>query len=406
MADYGTIKVNKVTYKNGSDSDTDFDFKTDIVSLNSPTFTGTPAAPTAAADTNTTQVATTAYVQTELGDYATLASPTLTGTPTVPGYAPLAGADFTGDVTIELDDYLVLGGGGVTGFLLGRSTGADSSIYGEIRQGRDEDLYIQGAAGKKVAITSFTDSVYAYDSEIMAEFIDQGAVKLYYDQGTYADAKFETKSDGVKVTGEIEVIGQVDCDTVDIRNGQITSDSYGHLTLNDDVVANWGYHSDGRIAYLSSNNSFNIRCPGGTADLVIGTGAATKFTNEDGLTEYGRFDSDGGLVLKKRAVGEIEPLSTTSNSTAVDFSDASNFSLTLDENSTLAQPTEQLAGQSGSIFITQDTGGGFTLGYHDDWKWAGGTAPDLSTAEASVDRIDYIIAASNQIHAVLTLAVA
>ena len=34
--------------------------------LASPTLTGTPAAPTAAADTNTTQIATTAYVQTEL----------------------------------------------------------------------------------------------------------------------------------------------------------------------------------------------------------------------------------------------------------------------------------------------------------------------------------------------------
>ena len=56
----------------------------------SPTLTGTPAAPTAAADTNTTQIATTAYVQTELGDYlttalgATKASPALTGTPTAP----------------------------------------------------------------------------------------------------------------------------------------------------------------------------------------------------------------------------------------------------------------------------------------------------------------------------------
>lgn len=35
--------------------------------LSSPTFTGTPAAPTAAAGTNTTQIATTAYVQGELG---------------------------------------------------------------------------------------------------------------------------------------------------------------------------------------------------------------------------------------------------------------------------------------------------------------------------------------------------
>lgn len=57
--------------------------------LASPTFTGTPAAPTAAANTNTTQVATTAFVMTEVGDYAPLASPTLTGTPA----APTAAAD-------------------------------------------------------------------------------------------------------------------------------------------------------------------------------------------------------------------------------------------------------------------------------------------------------------------------
>ena len=50
--------------------------------LASPTFTGTPAAPTAAANTNTTQIATTAYVQGELTDMAPKASPALTGTAT------------------------------------------------------------------------------------------------------------------------------------------------------------------------------------------------------------------------------------------------------------------------------------------------------------------------------------
>lgn len=54
--------------------------------LASPTLTGTPAAPTAAIDTNTTQVATTAYVVGQ--GYAKLASPALSGTPT----APTAGA--------------------------------------------------------------------------------------------------------------------------------------------------------------------------------------------------------------------------------------------------------------------------------------------------------------------------
>lgn len=60
--------------------------------LASPTFTGTPAAPTAAVDTNTTQVATTAYViaqaylkaATASSTYAPLASPTLTGVPAAP----------------------------------------------------------------------------------------------------------------------------------------------------------------------------------------------------------------------------------------------------------------------------------------------------------------------------------
>ena len=187
------------------------------------------------------------------------------------------------------------------------------------------------------------------------------------------------------------------------------------MIVADDVVLNFGDSLEGRIAFDSSEGSlgqFHILANGGI-DLVLRAGgylssgsAGPIFKNYDASIEWGRFADDGGLVLKKRAVGEIEPLSTTSNSTAVDFSDASNFSLTLDENSTLAQPSEQLAGQSGSIFVTQDATGSRTLAYHADWKWAGGTAPTLTTTAAAVDRIDYIVAAANTIHAVATLAVA
>ncbi len=49
----------------------------------SPTFTGVPAGPTASANTSTTQLATTAFVMTELGDYALLADPTFTGNVTI-----------------------------------------------------------------------------------------------------------------------------------------------------------------------------------------------------------------------------------------------------------------------------------------------------------------------------------
>ena len=47
-----------------------------LASLISPTFTGTPKAPTAAAGTNTTQIATTAFVQNALGDVWTLSGGT------------------------------------------------------------------------------------------------------------------------------------------------------------------------------------------------------------------------------------------------------------------------------------------------------------------------------------------
>jgi hypothetical protein len=47
--------------------------------LASPTFTGVPAAPTAAANTSTTQLATTAFVMTEVGDYLPLTGGTLAG---------------------------------------------------------------------------------------------------------------------------------------------------------------------------------------------------------------------------------------------------------------------------------------------------------------------------------------
>ena len=52
--------------------------------LASPTFTGTPAAPTATITTNSTQIATTAYVKSNLVNYATTVSPTLTGSPQAP----------------------------------------------------------------------------------------------------------------------------------------------------------------------------------------------------------------------------------------------------------------------------------------------------------------------------------
>ena len=53
-----------------------------LAPIASPIFTGVPSAPTAALNTNTTQLSTTAFVQNQLATYAPLASPAFTGNPT------------------------------------------------------------------------------------------------------------------------------------------------------------------------------------------------------------------------------------------------------------------------------------------------------------------------------------
>ena len=63
---YATDQNRCYVVESGALTSTQVDTST-LAALASPTFTGTPAAPTAAVGTNTTQLATTAYVQAEVG---------------------------------------------------------------------------------------------------------------------------------------------------------------------------------------------------------------------------------------------------------------------------------------------------------------------------------------------------
>ena len=103
--------------------------------------------------------------------------------------------------------------------------------------------------------------------------------------------------------------------------------------------------------------------------------------------------------------GEITAL-TSSATITIDMADSNNFSVTLAHNATFANPSNDTAGQSGSIFITQDGTGSRTASWGTDWEFAGGTAPTLTTTAAASDRIDYVIRSGTSIQAVATLALA
>jgi hypothetical protein len=118
-----TVSSTEIGYVDGVTSaiQTQLDAKLDTATaastyapLASPALTGVPTAPTAAANTNTTQVATTAYVQTEIADLIAAAPGALD---TLDELAAALGddANFATTVTNSLATKLPLAGGTMTG---------------------------------------------------------------------------------------------------------------------------------------------------------------------------------------------------------------------------------------------------------------------------------------------------
>ena len=109
------------------------------------------------------------------------------------------------------------------------------------------------------------------------------------------------------------------------------------------------------------------------------------------------------LRIGTAAVADIVSLTDAAN-IAVDFNTGQNFAITLAGNRTLDNPTNCVAGQVGSIFIVQDGTGTRTLAFGSNWGFPDGTAPVISTSINSVDRLDYIVRTSTDVHSLVTKA--
>jgi len=171
--------------------------------------------------------------------------------------------------------------------------------------------------------------------------------------------------------------------------------------------------TDSMARQASSNVTITGGSITGITDLAVadgGTGASTltgvlkgngtsAFTAATAGTDYAGIDTAQTFTKGQR--GEITVLTDGATITP-DLADSNNFSVTLGGNRTLANPTNTVAGQSGSIFITQDGTGSRTLAYGSNFDFAGGTAPTLSTTAAAIDRIDYVVRTATSIHAVFT----
>ena len=188
----------------------------------------------------------------------------------------------------------------------------------------------------------------------------------------------QTASNGsdVEFTSNIDIPGTLDV------TGAVTLDStlqvVGNISTDASLVFEGATADDFELTLSAADPA---------ADVTVTIPAST--TTLAGLAVTQNFT--------KAQRGSVVAL-TDAATIAVDLSLGNNFSVTLAGNRTLGDPTNVTAGQSGVIVVTQDGTGSRTLAYAGTkWKFAGGTAPTLTTTASAVDVLAYYVESATRI---------
>ena len=181
--------------------------------------------------------------------------------------------------------------------------------------------------------------------------------------------------------------------------GDITLNAQSDVRFADSDSSN--YVALQAPATVSSNVTFTLPAADGTANQALKTDASGNL----GFASYLLLsETTNGQSLTGGIRGSITALTDAATITP-DFDDNCNFSVTLAGNRTLANPSNITAGQSGVIVVTQDSTGSRTLSFGSNFKFAGGTAPTLTTTASAVDVIAYYCESTSRITATAILNV-
>ena len=163
-----------------------------------------------------------------------------------------------------------------------------------------------------------------------------------------------------------------------LNSGSITS-GFGAIDIGSSALSTTGSVTLGATSFGDNNitNVGSIALDSIASDA--GTGTAITF--------------GAGNVPNTQTAG-----SQTGNITP-DFSQYTNFILTLTGNIVLQDPGDEVAGQSGIFVFIQDGTGSRTLSHADDRYFvAGGSSITLSTGANAIDIVPYFVQADGKIH--------
>ena len=361
MPTYGRVKVDTITYDlSGTATDVSV---SNIATKASPTFTGTVTVPTPSANDNTTKAASTAYVQTELGDYALKAGPTFTGT--INAASLVLSADLTvngttttiNTTTLQVEDKnieigkvstpsdVTADGGGLT--LLGATnktwnwvnstdawtssehihlgdnkkllvgTGSDLSIYHDTN-----NSFISSITGNLKLVGNANILIEDNQGDTLASFNPNSSVDLYHNNVK----KIETSATGCTVTGTLAATA-VTGDGSGLTNidaaPTFTATANLAITAEDAVIM----QADGKVAKCFTHTTAT-----GT-QASIDTGSSNAL-----ISAYDKVSGKIAYVLRESSslnviVGTISGTTITFGSeTQVSTESADNFGLAFYNN--------------------------------------------------------------------------
>jgi hypothetical protein len=158
---------------------------------------------------------------------------------------------------------------------------------------------------------------------------------------------------------------------------------------------------------LEIGTAGSLTFEGATADAFETTVAVVDPTADRTITLPDATTTLAGLgVVQSFTVAQRGTVSAlgavAAGTTTLDLATANNFSLSLPAGGTvtLANPSNQTAGQSGVVTITQNGTTAALVAYGGNWKFQSG-APSVSTTLSSVNVIAYYVESSSRITAQL-----
>lgn len=188
------------------------------------------------------------------------------------------------------------------------------------------------------------------------------------------------------------------------------------LNSNTPLLLNTGNSGAGNIKIESSNTDIQINGNMKTNNMNVFSAISSSFdkansalSNTSGVTFAGNLNITGNLNIGVTSSGiklsvfgsSNSGITTVTDNTSIvlDMTSNNNFAITLGGSNTFINPTTMNPGQSGVIWITQDTNGSRAPSWGSYWKFPENTAPTLTSAANSVDAIVYIVRNSTSITA-------